>query len=159
MRNYQQLIWLKIKICGILATTTVLSCINAIPAWAETKSFHFTISSNGDQNFQTLVQQAESLASNSIKQGFAENSSITEVSVTVVGENNGQEVPLLFVTASRSNWQAEPKVKRWTRYFSTAVLLGFLNPQNPQATSRVKRTIASKSTKSKLEAEPGFRDD
>lgn len=94
-----------------------------------------------------------------IKQGFAENSSITEVSVTVIGEHNGQEVPLLFATASRSNWQAEPEVKQWTRYFSTAVLLGFLNPQNSQAASPVKRKITSKSTKSKLEGNPGFRDD
>lgn len=159
MHRQQYRIWSN-KILNGLAAITVLSCINANPAWAETRSGNFTISSDGNQNFQSLVQQAETLATNLIKQHFAENSSITEVSVTVVGEHNGQEVPLLFTRVSRSDWQTEPKFKPWTKYFNRAdVLLGFLNPQNSRSTSSMKRIIVPKSAQLKLKDEPGFRDD
>lgn len=159
MHRYQHRVLLN-KILHGLAAITALSFINANPAWAETKFGNFTISSDGNHNFQLLVQQAETLATNLIEQHFAENSSVTEVSVTVVGEHNGQEVPLLFTRVSRSDWQTEPKFKSWTKYFDRAdVLLGFLNPQNSRSNSSMKRTIVSKSAQSKLRDEPGFRDD
>lgn len=159
MRRYQYRICSN-KILNGLAAITALSCINANPAWAETEFVNFTISSDGNQNFQSLVQQAETLATNSIKQQFADNSSITDVSVTVVGEHNGQEVPLLFTKVSRSDWQTEPKFKPWTRYFNrAAVLLGFLNPQISQATLHMQKTTVFEWAKPKLKDEPGFRDD
>lgn len=159
MSRYQYRIWSN-KILPGLAAITALICIQTNPAQAKTKFVNFTISSNGNQNFQSLVQQVETLANNSLKQQFAENLSITDISVTVVGEHNGQEVPLLFTKVSSSNWQTEPKFKQWTRYFNRAnVLLGFLNPQSFQATSSTKRTIVFKSTTPKLKDELGFRDD
>jgi hypothetical protein len=63
---------------------------------------------------------------------------LTEVSVTIVGEHNGQQVPLLSSNVSRSNWQTKPNVQVWSRYFGTAEsLLGFVKPQQPAATVAV----------------------
>lgn len=158
MRRYQHHIWSN-KILHGLAAITALSCINTNPAWAETKFVNITLSSDGNQNFQSLVQQSETLATNLLKQQFLENSSISDVSVTVVGEHNGQEVPLLFTRVSRSDWQTEPKFKPWTRYLNTAVLLGFLNSQSFTTTLPMKKTIIFKSVKFKLTDELSFRDD
>lgn len=153
MGSHQQLIWTKILLMGVI---TALSCLKVTSAQAETKSLDFTLSSNGNQTFITLMQQAESLASNLIEQGFAEKSSVTEVFVTIIGERNGQQVPLLFSKVSRSDWQTEPKVQRWTRYSAkAAALLGF-NEMQSQPTSPRRGSLTFKP---KREDDPAFRDD
>lgn len=150
MIGYRQLIWTKILILSLLNiatgavssetlgrfTTTALAHDRITLAKAEARFFNLTLSSDVSQTFDSLVQQAESLASQSIKQGFAEQPSIQKVLVTVTGERNGQEVPLLFTKVSRLEWQAEPKIQRWTTYFGrAAVLLGFSKPRLLPATS------------------------
>lgn len=103
---------------------------------SEISQINFTLSSQSSQTFVGLIQQAESLATSLINRGFAESPGITEISVSILGERNGQEVPLLFSRVSRSDWQRQPGIQQWTRYFNTsAVLLGFLKPQLQQSTS------------------------
>lgn len=154
MGRYQQLVWARILVVSSFGAINLLSCTNATPVKAETKQSDFTLRADGDQTFETLVQQAESLASKLIKQGFAEKSSVTEVSVTIMGERNGQEVPLLLSRVSRSSWQTEPKIQRWSVYFDRAArLLGFVQPQSPQ------NTLPSSSAKPKIKKFPVFRDD
>ncbi len=103
---------------------------------SEISQINFTLSSESSQTFVGLIQQAESLATSLINRGFAESPGITEISVSILGERNGQEVPLLFSRVSRSDWQRQPGIQQWTRYFNTsAVLLGFLKPQVQQSTS------------------------
>ena len=171
MISDQQSTWAKILILSSLGPITALCCFSAIPARAETKSFDFTLSSSGERNFEALVQQAESVASNLIEKEFAKRSSLTEVSVTIVGERNGQEVPLLFSKVSRSNWQTKPKIQRWTKYFGkAAVLLGFKKPEGSQAISPTQSSVAISSTAESLSGgtlsselsnrdDPAFRDD
>lgn len=155
MGRYQQLVWARILVISSFGAITLLSCTNATLVRAETKQSDFTLRADGDQTFETLVQQAESLASRSIKQGFAEKSSVTEVSVMIMGERNGQEVPLLLSRVSRSSWRAEPRVKRWSIYFDrAAILLGFLKPQNSQ-----NRLPSSSDKPSIIKRFPVFRDD
>lgn len=90
----------------------------------------FTLNSDGNESFETLLQQAEDLVKTSIEQEFAENPNATEISITVLGETQGQIVPLLRSTVSRSQWQNNSRMARWTKYFvsSSGVLLGFYNP-------------------------------
>lgn len=110
-----------------------LSCwsIIAAPAVAEMKRIDHTLKSEPNQTFTTLMQQAESLATSLVAQGFAEDN-ITEVSVNILGERHGQQVPLLFSRVSRADWQKQTGIQQWTRYFRTsAVLLGFHKPEEP----------------------------
>lgn len=103
---------------------------------SEISQINFTLSSESSRTFAGLIQQAESLATRLINRGFAESPGITEISVSILGERNGQEVPLLFSTVSRSDWQKQPRIQQWTRYFgNSAVLLGFLKPQVQQSPS------------------------
>ncbi len=54
--------------------------------------------------------------------------------MTILGDRQGQQVPLLFSRVSRSDWQQQPTIRQWTRYFATsAVLLGFNQPQRNSA--------------------------
>ncbi len=154
MGRYQQLAWAKILAISSFGTI-ILSCTNATLVKAETKQSDFTLRAEGNQTFETLVQQAESLASKSIKQGFAGKSSVTEVSVMIMGERNGQEVPLMFSRVSRYSWRTEPKIKRWSIYFDrAAILLGFVKPQSPQ-----NRLTSSSAKPSRIKKSPVFRDD
>jgi hypothetical protein len=159
MRIHQQLQLRLVKIATVLGTALALNCLNITPAKAETKFFDIILNSEGNQSFATLLQQAESSAKNFIQQGFAQKSSVTQVVVTVVGDRNGQQVPLLYTKVSRSDWQTTPQIHLWTKYFSSsAALLGFSKPQDSQATPR-NSTVAVSAAKAKIGNDPAFRDD
>jgi hypothetical protein len=55
--------------------------------------------------------------------------------VNILGDRQGQQVPLLTSRVSRSQWQQQPIIRPWTKYFATsAVLLGFNQPQKTPTT-------------------------
>lgn len=119
-----------ISLFGSLGVLMALGVALPTPALAEPKQIELLLSSPGSRDFETLVRQAEAVAAENIQKTFAENASVTEVSVMIVGEHQGQQVPLLSSSVSRANWEANPTVQAWTRYFGSAeVLLGFLQPQ------------------------------
>lgn len=146
----------------------LFSCLGAIAtlflfqplAIAETKALNFQLAANSNQTFTNLMQQAQLLAVDSISQEFARQSTVTAVEVTVIGERNGQEVPLLFTKVSRLDWQTQPNVQLWTKYFpKAAVLLGF--NQLPKTKPDVIRQtpIVTTSAKPVRADDPGYRDD
>lgn len=124
-------------------------------AFAETKFVNISLNTEENQSFNNLMQQAESTAISLINQEFNRLSKVTEVGIIVSGERNGQEVPLLSSRVSRTDWQAQPRIQSWTKYFTKAeILLGFNLPQktkpNPPKSSV---NLSSK------QSDPGFRDD
>lgn len=137
-------------ICGI-AVFLPFNC----PAFAETKFVNITLKVESNQKFNTLMQQAESIAINLIDQEFNRVSKITEVGIIVSGDRNGQEVPILSSRVSRTDWQAQPRIESWTKYFTTAeILLGFNLPQKTKPNlTRLSVNLSSK------QSDPGFRDD
>lgn len=103
---------------------------------ARTRQINFTLNTQSAQTFADLMQQAELVATNLIQQGFAQSSSVQEMSVSILAERNGQEAPLLMSNVSRPDWQKQPIIPQWTRYFySSAALLGFLNPSSDPSSS------------------------
>ena len=94
------------------------------------RQIDFTLKTQNDQTFNQLIQQAEIQAISLIEQEFASNPSVAEIAVTVLGDRQGQQAPLLFSKVSRTDWQQQPIIRQWTKYFATsAVLLGFNSPQ------------------------------
>lgn len=137
-----------------LGAVMALNMIVPTPVKAEPRQIQLLLSSQGNQNFEALVRQAESVVSNVLGQAFAENPRSTEISVMIVGERNGVIVPLLSANVSRSNWQATPIVQAWTRYFSSAeVLLGFATPRR---VSPLPATSFDPVAASMLDREPNF---
>jgi len=125
------------------------------PAFAETKFVSITLKIEANQKFDTLMQQAESTAINLIEQEFNRVSKITEVGIIVSCDRNGQVVPILSSRVSRTDWQAQPSIESWTKYFTKAeILLGFNLPQKTKP--NLPRLSVNLSFK---QSDPGFRDD
>lgn len=121
------------KILALLSLIglATLAPLTTTPVAAQTQAKPIELRLNSqNQNFKTLIQQAEAIAKNTIEQSFAENLNLKEVSLTVVGEHNGTVVPLLSSNVSRLNWLRKPTIQAWSQYFTASeVLLGYLTPQ------------------------------
>lgn len=118
-----------------LGSFAVLSM--TIPASAQTQPIELRLNSQ-NQNFQTLLQQAEVASKKSIEKTFVENPNLMEVSLTVSAEHNGAIVPLLSTIVSRANWQQKPTIQAWSQYFTASeVLLRFRTTQATTATAPV----------------------
>lgn len=111
---------------AIISSFMAILLSNPAIAWAEGRQLTYTLDTQGGHSYQAVMQQAGSLAQKLIEQEFTQNSQTQEVEVVIVGERNGQEVPLLSAKVSHSNWRENPRIQSWTQYFSdSAVLLGF----------------------------------
>ncbi|NJO75690.1 MAG: hypothetical protein HC833_19140 [Leptolyngbyaceae cyanobacterium RM1_406_9] len=97
---------------------------------AEARQLDYTLSSQGSRSYAVLVQQAEQMADRLVRQSFSD-AAVTQVSLRILGEHNGSEAPVLYLTVSRTDWQANPDIQTQARYFGrpSAVLLGFTQPQ------------------------------
>lgn len=148
MGIYHSILWVT-----ILVVTNFLTTVSI--ASAETIQRNFILNSNGNQSFETLLKQAESFLKNSINQEFAQNPEATEVSIMILGEHQGQIVPLLHAIVSRSQWQQDSGKSNWLSYFSRSeLLLGFIDSQvnspQPRRQDRVEDSLVN---------DPAFRDD
>lgn len=170
-------VWLAI---GLLMAAIGLSGFNQ-SALAAPKQVNYTLNVVPGQTFTELMQQAQAQARSLIDQAFSD-ASITTVRVNILGERNGQEAPLLQSTVSRTDWQRNPNLAKWTTYFGTSsvVLLGFTPPRGAPAASSptpAQPSIAPPtpaiapaaqpnptlpnppSRRRQIEDDPGFRDD
>ncbi|GGA17962.1 hypothetical protein [Okeania sp. KiyG1] len=106
-----------------------------ITTLASAKNTSLLIDSNNNNSYQNLVEQAENLAKNTIKQEFKNNPEITEITITILGERQSQIVPILRSTVSRAEWQKNAEIDNLTRYFADAkYLLKFDNNQDTSKT-------------------------
>ncbi|NEO78876.1 hypothetical protein [Moorena sp. SIO4G3] len=99
MGLYRRLLWSTILVLSTLVTQ--------IPtASAENKEYHVILNYDSSKSFECLIQQTENLAQTKLNQEFTENPDITSISLMILGERNGQVVPLMMIaTVSRSQWQ------------------------------------------------------
>ena len=67
-----------------------------------------------------LVAQAESLAKEAIIQKFNQDRGFSNLQVVVVGDRFGEVIPILVVTVSRAQWQTNPQVNAWSKYYEAA---------------------------------------
>jgi hypothetical protein len=146
---------------AIVATILGVNCWYSTPARAQPESLSFVLNSEGMPSFTSLMQQAESQTTELIQQEFNRKPRVTEIAVTVVGDRNGQQVPLLYTKVSRVDWRSQPAIRRWTRYFhNSALLLGFSPSSNVAASGDSQRSLVNVNTASKsIENDPAYRDD
>lgn len=70
-----------------------------------------------------LIKQAEQLAANTIKRHFSQNPSSSRIQVSIVGDRHGEITPLLVTIVSRTEWQRNPKLSVWTKYYRSSYAL------------------------------------
>lgn len=93
------------------------------PGLAEPGTIVIDMPVYGQVTHGDLVSQAESLAEAAINRQFGQNSELLKVEVFVLGDRNGETVPILTVTVSRTQWQENPQVDAWTEYYSNSYAL------------------------------------
>ncbi|WP_072016127.1 hypothetical protein [Leptolyngbya sp. KIOST-1] len=72
------------------------------------------------ESFDTLVRRSEIVARAAVQRSFDADVLMTDVIVTIIGDNQGVAVPILTVPVSRSEWQLRPDVTQWANYFEAA---------------------------------------
>jgi hypothetical protein len=139
----------------MLVLSTLVSTLSI--ATAESVERNLILNSDGSESFETLLRQAQDLAKDLIQEEFAQNPEVTEVSILVSGEHQGQIVPLLRSQVSRSQWQQDSRMPRWTRYFAnnSRVLLGFNKPSTPLTP----QLDPAEERRRRIENDPAYRDD
>jgi hypothetical protein len=93
------------------------------PARAEDERIVIDMPVYGQVEHSELVAQAESLLGESISRQFSQNPELSTLQVDVVGDRNGEMIPVLTVTVSRAQWQANPQVSAWSRYYRASYAL------------------------------------
>ncbi|GAB4196271.1 MAG: hypothetical protein Fur006_43590 [Coleofasciculaceae cyanobacterium] len=141
---------------SIILVLSSLACTISI-ALAESVERNLILNSDGSESFETLLRQAQDLAQDLIEEEFAQNLDVNEVSIVISGEHQGQIVPLLRSQVSRSQWQQDSRMPRWTRYFAnnSRVLLGFNKPAAPPTA----QLDPAEERRRRIENDPAYRDD
>lgn len=97
-------------------------------AQAETARIdNITIERQPDENYESLIGRAEAAARTAVQQGFEQGSQVTDVSVVVLGQNQGIIAPVLVVELSRPEWSNS--TQNGITYFSSARSLLRLDEQ------------------------------
>ena len=114
--------------CGWLS----LDLINSPVAIAQISQIPLTLSREPDETYPNFVQRATTLVTTRLKNDFSKNSSLNEVRIVVIGQNNGNIAPVLSVNMSRRQWLNNPNPQPLINYFSDSeFLLGFDAPVAP----------------------------
>jgi len=111
----------------VLSSALVLLLALAIdshsPALAQARTNTVNVSIYGEVNQRFLVSDAEALAAQTISDRFRQDPSLEAIELTVLGDRNGEIVPLLSVFVSRNQWQTTPQVSTWAEYNNASYAL------------------------------------
>ncbi|MGB3138507.1 MAG: hypothetical protein WBG38_03715 [Nodosilinea sp.] len=94
--------------------------VSAPAAQAYTSRVNLFLVREQGESFDTLVQRSEIIARAAVQRSFDADVLMTDVIVTVIGDNQGIAVPILTVPVSRSEWQLRPDVTQWAKYFEAS---------------------------------------
>lgn len=119
---------------GLVGVSQLTMSLVAPPsAQAYTARLNVALTREASESFQSFLRRAEAVARAAAQRSFDRDILVTDVAVTVMGQNNGAIVPLLSLDVSRQSWKSRPDPQRWITYFpNTDTLLGFdKTPQEP----------------------------
>jgi hypothetical protein len=95
-------------------------------AQAYTARVNLSINRQVGESFNSFLRRAEAIARAATQRSFDSDILVTDVSVTVIGQNQGAITPILLLEVSRQSWRGRPDPQSWTTYFpDTQSLLGF----------------------------------
>ena len=138
---------IKLLLIGMLLSSL------AAPACAETRQLNYTLTSDANQSFSGLIEQAELLTQKLAKQGFADPST-TAVEMRILAEREGLTAPIVYVRVTRAEWQKQPNVRPAINYLRGADLLLGFSSQNSQPQIFRSTTVGFASP----ESEPNYYD-
>lgn len=90
-----------------------------------------------------LIRGAESMVSQTINRHFDINPGLAEIEVVVLGNRNGDVIPVLTTAVSRTQWQENPQVSAWSKYYSAYALIRRHDRQPTQVATVASRRSTS----------------
>jgi hypothetical protein len=95
-------------------------------AQAYTSAVNVSLSRQPGESYQSFVRRAEAVARAAAQRSFDQDILVTEVAVTITGQNDGAIAPILLLEVTRQSWRSRPDPQRWATYFpDTQSLLRF----------------------------------
>lgn len=73
-----------------------------------------------EETYETLLRRAEAVARAATQRSFDRDILVTDVSVVITAQNRSSIVPILTLTATRSQWQGRPDPRNWATYYTSA---------------------------------------
>lgn len=115
-------VWVRLALAALVGVGggLVPTLVTPPAAQAYTSRVNLLIVREPGESFETLVQRSEIIARAAIQRSFDADVLMTDVIVTVTGDNQGIAIPILMVPVSRSDWRLSPDVAQWARYFEAA---------------------------------------
>jgi len=90
------------------------------PAIAVTARQELTLETYLGESFAQLLQRAEEFAQMETDAQFSQDITISQVSLVVMGVNDGLRSPLLSLDVSRSAWRSRSDIRQHARYYTDA---------------------------------------
>ena len=99
--------------------------ITPTPNQANLVQLQVSVTRNPSESFETMLRRSEAMARTFIQRSFDKNKSVTNVNLTVLGENQGSIAPIVSMRVNRQGWKRSPDPQMWATYFPNAqTLLG-----------------------------------
>lgn len=92
-------------------------------AQAYTDRVELSVDRQPNETYETLVNRAEAAARAAAQASFDRDIQVTDVSIIIVGQNQGAIAPVLSLKVSRPQWRSRPDAQHWTTYFTNAQFL------------------------------------
>ena len=122
--------------CGGWFTVVTVALVDSPVAIAQISQIPLTLSREPDETYPSFVQRATNLVATRLKNDFTKNSSLNQLRLVVIGQNNGNIAPVLSVNMSRQQWRSNPNPQPLINYFpDSELLLGFDAPVPATATT------------------------
>lgn len=109
------------RVLMALAVAAVLG--GARPALAQIPAVTIELSASGAIAYDDLRRQAEAVARDRVNQYFQQHPDRATVEIVVLGERNGNLVPILTATVERAEWRPQAPVQEWARLFAAHTFL------------------------------------
>ncbi|MBE9225234.1 hypothetical protein IQ264_07285 [Phormidium sp. LEGE 05292] len=91
-----------------------------------------TLNRQPNESYESLIARAQTNAKNVLTRSFNQNPSAKRVSVTILGQNAGQVVPIMSLNVDRQTWASGQNLQRLATYFpNSRSLLGLRTPASP----------------------------
>lgn len=107
------------------------------PVRADAESIVVDMSVYGQVEYGDFFSRAEAMANDEVSRQFSQNPDLSEIQVVVVGDRDGEIVPILTTTVSRAQWQKTPRVSVWTQYYNASYALLQRREERRTETARV----------------------
>lgn len=104
-----------------IALTTLLSTPQI--AHAYTSRVTLFVPRDPAESYDTFLRQSEAIARAAVQRSFDADLLVSEVVITIIGDNQGIAVPVMEVQVTRNEWQQRPDPQYWARYYDNASIL------------------------------------